>query len=128
MIGNGGDGLRFKAQRHPFLGFDGLMQAVAVTTPFHDAARELVHDKHFIVTHHVFVVAFEKMMGLEGLLDHVDIADVLVGIEVVHAQQPFTGLHALIGKNDVTLFLILGEMVVYPQLAHHLVHAQIHIR
>ena len=61
LEGDGGQRLVFGLDGHTFLGFHGLVQAVAPAAAGHEAAREFIDDDDFrvvfAVLHHVVLVA-----------------------------------------------------------------------
>ncbi len=63
-----------------FLGFNGLVEAVGVAPPPHQAAGELVDNDHPAVLHHVFHVPFVEGISLQQLVDAVQVlaGDLLV--------------------------------------------------
>ena len=87
LEGDRGQRLVFLLDLQAFLGFDGLVQAVAPAAARHQAAGELIDDHDFAVLHHVFHVALEQRVRLQRLVDVVK--DFHVGriVEIVDAQQ-----------------------------------------
>ncbi len=65
--------LRFTFDGHAFLGFHGLMQAIAPAAAGHEPAGVLVHDHHFVVLHDIFHVELVKAVSLEQLRDRMDL-------------------------------------------------------
>ena len=72
LNGDGGERLGFALDLDAFLGFHGLMQAVAPSPAGHEAAGVLVHDDDLVFLDHVFHVELVKAVGLEQLGDGVD--------------------------------------------------------
>ena len=66
LEGDGGEGLVLALDLDAFLGFDGLVQAVAPAAAGHQAAGEFVDDDDLAVLHHVVLVALEDARGLSG--------------------------------------------------------------
>ncbi len=106
---------------HAFLGFDGLVQAVAPVAARHQAAGELVDDHDLAVHDHVVHVALVEVMGLERVVDQVRPFHVAGGVEAFHAGQFFGRPHALVGQVDGVLLLLDLEVHVFLQLAGDLV-------
>jgi hypothetical protein len=68
LEGDGGQGLVFVFDAHPFLGLQGLMQTVGIAPARHEAAGELVHNDDLAVLDDVFVVPLEELVGFEALV------------------------------------------------------------
>ena len=96
---DGGESLRLALDFDAFLGFDGLMQAIAPAAPRHQAAGEFVDDDDFAVLDHVILVALEDDVSLEGLLNVVVPFHVLRLIHVADAEQAFDLEHAFFGER-----------------------------
>ena len=58
--------LRGRLHLHALFGLNGLVQSVAVTTTFHDAAGLLVDDLHLVVHDDVLDVLFEQCVCLQS--------------------------------------------------------------
>ncbi len=69
LEGDRGQSLVFLLDLQAFLGFDGLMQAIAPAAARHQAAGELVDDDDFAVLHDVFHVALVEGVRLQSLVD-----------------------------------------------------------
>ena len=78
---NGGKSLCGSFYLHAFLGFDGLVQTVRITTSFHDTSRLLIHNLHLAVNYHIFVIFLEHGVCLQQLVDgmHTFAFDGIVG-------------------------------------------------
>ncbi len=109
--------LRFALHLHAFLGFDGLVEAVAVAAARHEATRELVDDDHLAVLHHVIDVALVDGVRAEGLLDVVHFLEAFLGVDVLHAEEFFHGLDAFVGEDGGALLLVFREVRGELQLA-----------
>ena len=81
---DGGHGLALLLNLNPFFGFQRLVQTVAVAAAKHHAARVLVDDDHFALTHHVVHVAIKKRVRLHRRIDVVE--QLGIGRDVVDAQ------------------------------------------
>ncbi len=68
LEGDGGEGLCGGLYLYILLGFDGLVEPVAVTASLHDTTGLLVNDFDFSVVNHIFVVFLEEGVGLEELV------------------------------------------------------------
>src|SRR5215831_2418441 len=104
-----GQGLGLALDLHALLGLDGLVQAVGVAPARHEAPRELVHDEHLAVLHHVLHVLVVERVRLEEL-EHV--VDALVALRVVGVQA-LALLHAALGRRRLGAFeqcQLLGEV------------------
>ena len=120
---NAGQRLIFRLDVHPFLGFQSLMQSIAETAPFHEAAGELVHDDHLaFLADDVVHVALVGMVGTQRLLDMVLEHDVLRVEQVFDGQDALALSHALLGEQGSAGLFIHGEMLFGLQTAHDLVH------
>ena len=89
LEGDGGQGLVFVLDAHPFLGLQGLVEAVGVAPARHEAAGELVHDDDLAFLDDVFIIPLEELVGLQGLVQVVQDLDVPGVIEVFDVQQLF---------------------------------------
>ncbi len=63
LEGGGSEGLAFRLNLQPFLGFDGLVQPFREPAPWHGPAGVLVDQQHLVVLHDVFDVAVEQLVG-----------------------------------------------------------------
>ena len=88
LEGDRGQRLVFLLDRHAFLGFHRLVQAVGPAAPGHHAAGELVDDDHLAVAHDVFHVALVQAVGAQQgvqVMDQHDAAGVVEALAL--AQQ-----------------------------------------
>ena len=69
LQGDGGKRLGGRLYLHAFLGFHGLMQAVAPAASVHDTARLFVHNHDLTVHDHIVGILFEHRVGLQQLVD-----------------------------------------------------------
>ena len=106
---------------HAFLGFDGLVQAVAPLAAFHQAAGELVDDDDLAVLHDVVHVALVEVMGLERVVDQVRPLHVAGRVEALDAGQPLGLADAFVGQVGRVLFLLDLEVDVLLELPGDLV-------
>ena len=102
LEGDGGQGLVFVFDLDPFLGLQGLVQAVGVAPAGHEAAGELVDDDDLAVLDDVVHVPLEEVVGLEGGLEVVQDLDVPGVVEVVQVHQLFGMGHAVFGDQDAS--------------------------
>ena len=97
---------------HPFLGLEGLVQAVGVAPAGHEAAGELVDDDDLAFLDDVVHVPLEQVVGLQGGLEVVQDLDVPGVVEVVQAHQLFALGHAVFGNEDGAGLFVHGEVLV----------------
>ncbi|MBA7654082.1 hypothetical protein ES703_61957 [subsurface metagenome] len=114
-------GLIFFLYPHFFLGFQGLVQSVAVASSRHETAREFVHDDHFPFLDHVVHILFEQMMGLEGLIDMMDQIHVLQVIKIGNLEEFFRFGDALFGQGCGP-GLLIHLVVFFIQAADKIIH------
>ena len=69
LQGDGGEGLCGSLHLDVFLGFHGLVQAVAPAASFHDTSGLLIDNLHLSVHDNVILVLVEHGVGLEELLE-----------------------------------------------------------
>ena len=95
LQGHGGVSLRSRFHLNVFLGFDGLVQSVAVTAAFEDTTGLFIHDFHLVVLDDIIHVAFEDRVGFKQLAHGVD----AVALGSVFAHQVVFA---------VALFVVVG--------------------
>ena len=125
LEGDGGQGLALGGDVHPFLGLDGLVQALIVAAADHQAAGELVHDDDFAVLDHVVDVLFHDAVGLDGLLDVVHQGHVLGGGQVLYLEV-FLGLLDAAGGQGGGLVLFVHHIVAVGLVVSLLFALQLH--
>ena len=76
LEGHRGQRLVLALDLHTFLGFHGLVQAVAPAPARHQAAGELIDDDHFAVLHDVMLVTVVEVVGPQRRIDVVHQRDV----------------------------------------------------
>ncbi|OIQ76012.1 hypothetical protein GALL_423160 [mine drainage metagenome] len=102
--------------RHAFLGFDRLMQAVGPAAARHHATGKLVHDDNLAILHHVVLVAMEQRQRPQCGIQMMHQTDV-GGIVQVGAcqdarchQQRFRMLVSGLGQQHLLRFLVHPEI------------------
>ena len=117
LEGDRGQRLVLALDRHAFLGFDGLMQAIGPAAALQGTAGELVDDDDFAVAHDVIDVTLVQGMRAQGGIQMVDHRQIVAGIQTVvlgddagFAQQLFRALHAGFRKMGLLGFLIDPEI------------------
>ena len=103
---DGREGLVLLFDLHALFGLDRLVQTLAPTAAFEDAAGELVDDLHLAVLDDVVDVELEQLLAAQRLLQlvHVVLVDVLV--EVLDAERLLDARDALFGGDDRALGLV----------------------
>ncbi len=125
---DGSQGLALLLDAHMLLGFDGLVQALGIAAPFHDAAGEFVHDLDLAVHHHVIHIAMEEELRLQGLLEVISQLCGRISVDVLYAQHGFDAIKAHLGGVDGLLRLIHLEVLVQLELRHHRSEALVGLR
>ena len=151
LEGDGGQRLVFGLDGHAFLGFHGLVQAVAPAAAGHEAAREFIDDDDFravfAVLHHVVLVAVIQVRGAQGGVEVVHQRDVggviqrrAFGNEAARGQDALGVFVALFGEIDLMGLFVHGEVArlddafararigfafLPGELGGHFVHGQI---
>ncbi len=112
LEGDGGEGLVLALDFDAFLGFDGLVQAIAPAAAGHEAAGELVDDDDFgafvAIADHVFTIALVEHVGAQGLLHVMVPLDVLRVVEVADVEQFFELEHTLFGERGALVLFVDG--------------------
>ena len=111
LEGDRGQGLVLVLDRDPFLGLDGLVQAVGPAPARHETAGELVDDHDLAVLDHIVHVTLVHGMGPQGLLDMVQSLDVARVVEVVDLEQLLDLQDPLFGQGGLLAF---SSMVKSP--------------
>ena len=86
---NRGERLVLPLDLNAFLGFNRLVEPVAPAPAGHQATRELVHDDHFALFHHVVAVELEQSVRPQRLVNVVDVIHVGRVVQVFEAQRLF---------------------------------------
>ena len=97
---DGGHGLVLRLNGNTFLGFDGLVQAIAPTTTGHQTAGEFIHDGDFTALVDVMLIQVVKMVGAQ------------CGIQMVNqpnmqwvVQRSTSGQQTHVGENFLRFFV-----------------------
>ena len=80
MESDGSQGLVFRLNTHPFLRFNGLMQAIGITTSRHDTSGKLVYDHNLIIFDNIVNIANVHLMSTQRLvyvMNQTDVADIV---------------------------------------------------
>ena len=89
-----------------FLRFDGLMQSVRPTPPFHQTSGEVIDDDHLAVLHDVLMIQTVKRVGFQCLLDTVQQLHVRRIVKIADAEQLFRFVHAIFGQHRGMVLLV----------------------
>ena len=107
LEGNGGKSCRLLANKNAFFCFNGLMEALIIATPLHEAASMFVYNNNFTrISNHVVLVAMEKRFGAKSLLEMINDPGIVRRIESFNAQNLLNFLDTLIGQCDRATFFI----------------------
>ena len=77
---DGSQGLVFRLNTHPFLRFNGLMQAIGLTPAFHHTAGKLINDDNLVVFDNIVNIANVHLMSTQRLvyvMNQTDVADIV---------------------------------------------------
>ena len=102
----------------PFLGLNGLVQAVGPAAARLEAAGELVNDDHLAVANDVVLVALLHHVGVEGVLDVVDQVEVVRVIQVVGAGPLLHLGDSLLGEGNGLGAVVNGVVFRRVQAGH----------
>ena len=124
LEGHAGERLVFRLDRHPFLRFNRLMQAIGPAPAVHHATGEFVDDDDFPVAFDIVDVPLEHHIGAQRLIEVVNDLGIFKVVQVFTFQHPggfehpFDLLGAVFGQDDRLGFLILLPVALL-QLLHH---------
>ena len=79
LIGDRSQCFRLVLNRDRFFRFEGLVLAIAPTTPGHDTAGALINNHHFLIAHHVIHIAYKEFFGIQCIQD--EMGPGILGIE-----------------------------------------------
>src|ERR1035441_1390795 len=111
---DGGEGLVLALDLDAFLGFDGLVQAIAPAATGHEASGEFIDDNDLgafvAIADDVFAVALIEHVGAQGLLHVMGPARLVVSnvVEVSETKQLLDLEHTLFGESGGLVLLIDG--------------------
>ena len=101
------------------LRLNGLVQTVGVAPARHDTACKLIHDKHFIVLHHIVLVPEHEVIGPQSQNDVVLDLQVLRIRQVLNMEEFLHFLHALLSQVDDLVLLIDDKVPCLLDLLAH---------
>ena len=99
LEGDGGQGLVLIFNLDPFLGLDGLMQAVRPAPSRHKTTGKLINDHYFAVFHHIIHIKLVHGMGPQSLIDMMQDFDIARVVQVVYLKQFFDFKNTLLGQG-----------------------------
>ena len=74
--------------RHAFFRFDRLVETLVVAVANLEAASVLIDDDNLaIIGHHVVFVSMEERLGTQRLVDVVNAADILRGVQIFYTKE-----------------------------------------
>ena len=86
MKSNSCKSLVFRLDFHTLFSFNSLMEAFVVTAPVKHTAGMLVNDEDFPALHDIILIAQEKFLGFDGIVEIADQGCVARFIKVINAQ------------------------------------------
>ena len=86
-----------RSNGHPFLGLDGLMQAIAQLTIWHQAAGKVIHQDDAAPAHDVVPIPPVQRSSVEGLLHEMHILEVCLVVDVEDARLSLQMIETLLG-------------------------------
>ena len=89
LEGDGSQRLILWLDRHMFLGFQGLMQAIGIAPAFHHAPGEFINNDDLVLPDNVFNIACEQGVRPQGL------------VHVMHERHIFSVIHIAFGQQPV---------------------------
>ena len=112
LEGDGGQRLVLALDLDAFLGFHGLVQAVAPAAARHQASGELIDDHHLgafvAVADHVFAIPLVQHVGAQRLLHVVVPLDILRVVQIADIEQLLQAQHALFGERRALVLFVDG--------------------
>ncbi len=124
LEGDRGEGHALALDAQPFLGLDGLVEALAPAAPGHLATGELVHDDDLAVLDDVVAVALVQRVRPEGLLEvagepRVGVVHVLDAEPALHLLDPLLrGGDGLVLEVDEEVAALLRAFGALLQARH----------
>ena len=103
---DGGQSLVFVLDGDALFGLNGLVHAFVVTTARQNAARVLINDENFAVHHDIVLVALEKFLRADGVVEITNEGCVDRLVEVVDLQYFFNLRNTGLKHSDSSLLLI----------------------
>ena len=119
--------LRFRTHQHVFLGFDRLVESVAVSSSEHQTSRELIDDDDLAVLYDIVYITLHHVSGLQSLQHVMVYFHVLRVREVLHAEILFTLLDTFVGERDLLVFFFYRKVVLYLQRPDESVRTLVHV-
>ena len=110
LEGNGRQGAALLFDLDMLLGFDGLMQAVAVASAGHDTACKLIDDQDLVVLDDIVMVQMHQVVGPQGQDDAVLDLQVLGVRQVLNMEETLHLADAFRGQVDDFILLIDNEI------------------
>ncbi len=126
--------LVFVADFHAFLGLNGLMHPVVVSTPREDSTSVLINNQNFPIHHDIVLVALEEFLRFDRVVDETDERRIRrlvqvgdseprlglrdAGLQDAHGALLFVDLVVLVADKSKcqtsTLGKVLGRLVCSP--------------
>ncbi len=116
---DGSQGLRLSLDTHALLGFNGLVESVAVAAAQHQTSREFVNNDHLAVFDDIVSIFLIKGVGSQCLL-HIVCQLEMCFVKHVDAQPLLELLHAFFGDGDLTRLFVDCVVDIAPQTRHQL--------
>ena len=121
LQGNGSQGLGFGTYEYAFLGFDGLVEAVAVTASVHETSGKFVNNDDFAVFHDVIHVALHSVSCLQCFLDVMVDFHVFRITQVIDREVSFRLVNTFFRQCHTFVFFFNGEVFFITQALYETV-------
>ena len=125
LEGNRGKSLGLTAYLQPFLGLYGLMQAVRIAAPLHQAACKLVNDDNLAILDYIIPVTLHQCLGPQGSRKAVGHLNILRVVKVLYPYQLLNLRYCTVSRRHGLGLFVNGIVRALLQMLHRLCHPDI---
>ena len=100
MEGDSRHSLRLVFDFNVFLGFDGLVETVRVTTTVHDTTRKWIDNLNLAFVNHVVDIVQHNVVSTQSLVNVVNQDRVVNIVEVFQTEDTFSLVNPLVSQGD----------------------------